>query len=253
MEKEKQSKLRNKFFKAITVTFQNAPFSPGRDHKFRSDNNTNKWGAKTKGFSGPVVTMIPYEARRKPKDGAVTETQEPTSPKISCMGQIKHHKKKHIAKNNIPLPTTRNDASTPKDTEVKKSKFQRIFSQRSKSKFMERKSDGNSGGEGKNAPPMGDMRRFASSREAFSNFDWKAVIEPEEIDQRDCFTDGEEDEILIPFSAPILVGGGDAAAAAADTTSSNLKFKPRNEINLWKRRTMAPPRPLQLNPVLKAK
>ncbi|MCI72429.1 syringolide-induced protein 14-1-1, partial [Trifolium medium] len=80
-----------------------------------------------------------------------------------------------------------------------------------------------------------------------SNFDWKAVIEPEEIDQRDCFTDGEEDEILIPFSAPILVGGG-----AADTTSSNvaanLKFKPRNEINLWKRRTMAPPRPLQLNP-----
>ncbi|MCI58130.1 syringolide-induced protein 14-1-1, partial [Trifolium medium] len=56
---------------------------------------------------------------------------------------------------------------------------------------MERKSDGNSSGfvgEGKNAPPMGDMRRFASSREAFSNFDWKAVIEPEEIDQRDCFT-----------------------------------------------------------------
>ncbi|CAJ2675808.1 unnamed protein product [Trifolium pratense] len=257
MEKDKQSKLRNKFLKAaaaITVTFQNGPFSPGRDHKFRSDNNTNRWGAKThaaKGFSGPVVTMIPYEARRKPKDGTTTETQEPTSPKISCMGQIKHHKKKHIVKNNIPLPR-QTDASTPKDAEVKKSKFQRIFSHRSrsKSKFMERKSDGNSGfvSEGKNAPPMGDMRRFASSREAFSNFDWKAVIEPEEIDQRDCFTDGEDDEILIPFSAPILVGGGDTT-----TSSSNLKFKPRNEINLWKRRTMAPPRPLQLNPVLKAK
>jgi hypothetical protein len=248
MEKEKQSKLRNKFLKAITVTFQNAPFSPGRDHKFRSDNNTNKWGAKTKGFSGPVVTMIPYEARTKPTE----TTQEPTSPKISCMGQIKHHKKKHIAKNNIPLPTRKDASTTPKDTEVKKSKFQRIFSQRSKSKFMERKSDGNSGGEGKNAPPMGDMRRFASSREAFSNFDWKAVIEPEEIDQRDCFTDGEEDEILIPFSAPILVGGGDAANTTT-SSSSNLKFKPRDEINLWKRRTMAPPRPLQLNPVLKAK
>lgn len=253
MEKEKQSKLRNKFMKAITITFQNAPFSPGRDHKFRSDQNNTKWGAKThaagKGFSGPMVTMIPYEARTKPKDGGGNETQEPTSPKISCMGQIKHHKKKHIPKPNKDLFTS---VSTPKvDTEVKRSKFQRIFSQRSKAKFAERKSDGSGFvDEGNNkAPPMGDMRRFASGREAFSKFDWKAVIEPEEIDQRDCFTDGEEDEILIPFSAPILgVGGNSGASNVAD-----LKFKPRNEINLWKRRTMAPPRPLQLNPVLKAK
>ncbi|CAL5205770.1 unnamed protein product [Lathyrus oleraceus] len=249
MEKEKQSKLKNKFLKAITVTFQNAPFSPGREHKFRSDNNTNRWGAKTnggKGFSGPMVTMIPREARRKPRDGGVNVTQEPTSPKISCMGQIKHHKKKHIPKNK----TT--DANTPKDADEKKSKskFQRIFSQRSKSKFVERKFDesGSVGG-GNKAPPMGDMKRFASGREAFSSFNWKAVIEPEEIDERDCFTDAEEDEILIPFSAPILVGGG----GEGDDSRPSLKFKPRNEINLWKRRTMAPPRPLQLNPVLKAK
>ncbi|KAL5072224.1 hypothetical protein RYX36_023111 [Vicia faba] len=251
MEKEKQSKVRNRFLKAITVTFQNAPFSPGRDHKFRSDNNTNRWGAKSngggKGFSGPMVTMIPYEARRKPKDGGVNVTQEPTSPKISCMGQIKHHKKKHIPKSKT------SDASTPKD--ASKSKFQRIFSQRSKPKsnFVERKLDetGSIGG-GNKAPPMGDMKRFASGREAFSSFNWKAVIEPEEIDGRDCFTDGEDDEILIPFSAPILVGGdnGDDDDGGGRPC---LKFKPRNEINLWKRRTMAPPRPLQLNPVLKAK
>src|SRR4051812_30331770 len=121
MEKEKQSKVRNRFLKAITVTFQNAPFSPGRDHKFRSDNNTNRWGAKTnsgKGFSGPMVTMIPYEARRKPRDGTgVSVTQEPTSPKISCMGQIKHHKKK-----NIPTGKTTDVSTTAKDEDVKKPK-----------------------------------------------------------------------------------------------------------------------------------
>ena len=89
-EKEKESKLKNKIFKilpkaaaaAVSMTFQNPPFSPGRDHKFKHHGG--------KGFfSGP---MIPVEARRKSKDGCV-ETQEPTSPKISCMGQIKHKKK----------------------------------------------------------------------------------------------------------------------------------------------------------------
>jgi len=49
------------------------------------------------------------------------------------------------------------------------------------------------------------------------------------------FSDVEDDEILIPFSAPILVGGNNATANVA-----NSKFKPYNEINLWKRR-MAPP------------
>ncbi|XP_004499311.1 uncharacterized protein At1g76070-like [Cicer arietinum] len=245
MEKDKQSKLRNKILKiipkaaaAITVTFQNGPFSPGRDHKFRSDNNTNRW-QKThfgKGFSGP---MIPPEARTKPKG----ETQEPTSPKISCMGQIKHKKKHHNIAKTLPTHGDNSAASTPKDTEVKKSKFQRMFSHRSKSKFAAKKPDEFVNG----APPMGEMRRFASGRESFANFDWKGMIEAEEINQRECYTDAEEDdEILIPFSAPILGGGN-------GNVTSNLNLKPRNEINLWKRRTMAPPRPLQLNPVLTAK
>ncbi|KAJ1376934.1 hypothetical protein SESBI_49407, partial [Sesbania bispinosa] len=106
---EKQYKLKSRILKilpkavsAVTVTFQNPPFSPGRDHKSRQDNAT-KWikphGGK--GFSGPIIPMIPDEARRKPKDGSNGNEnyyqQEPTSPKISCMGQIKH-KKKQIKK-----------------------------------------------------------------------------------------------------------------------------------------------------------
>ncbi|KAJ1424193.1 hypothetical protein SESBI_11862 [Sesbania bispinosa] len=226
---EKQSNLKNKILKIlpkVTVAFQNPPFSPGRDHKLRPHSGNGK------GFSGPVVSMIPDEARRKPKDGG-TETQEPTSPKISCMGQIKH-KKKQIKKSQ----TQSMSVSTP---EVKKKhifssssmRLQRMFS---KPKHLERfKSDDDAVGNSR-APPMGEMRRFASGREAFANFDWKAQIAPEEIEQRGCFSDAEEveDEVIIPFSAPILGG-------------------PRKEINLWKRRTMAPPRPLQLKPVLTAK
>lgn len=73
-----------------------------------------------------------------------------------------------------------------------KSKFQRIFSLRSKSKFVERKFDesGSIGGRSK-ATPMSDMKRFVSGREAFSSFNWKDVIEPEEIDVRDYFTDAK--------------------------------------------------------------
>ncbi|CAL0316917.1 unnamed protein product [Lupinus luteus] len=45
---------------------------------------------------------------------------------------------------------------------------------------------------------------------------------------------------------PILVRGG-------SRRYSDLNLQPRKEINIWKRRTMAPPKPLQLKPVFTAK
>lgn len=243
MEKEKHhSNLKSRILKilpkAAAVTFQNPPFSPGRDHKFKSNGG--------KGFfSGP---MIPDEARRKPRHGGV-ETQEPTSPKISCMGQIKH-KKKRVTKgsaNTVLIPPRARD-STPTEEKKQASKLQRMFFHTGKPKPPGRKK---SVAVTDTAPPLGHMRRFASGRETFSNFDWKAQIAPEE---RDCYSDYDdrvesdaEDEILIPFSAPIMVGGGGGGAASVPNV------QPRKEINLWKRRTMAPPRPLQLNPLLTAK
>ncbi|RZB70279.1 hypothetical protein D0Y65_039505 [Glycine soja] len=244
LEKEKESKLKNKIFKilpkaaaaAVSMTFQNPPFSPGRDHKFKHHGG--------KGFfSGP---MIPVEARRKSKDGCV-ETQEPTSPKISCMGQIKHKKKKNQIKKAAKT------MSMPTEEKKQASKFQRMMSFHSgkpkRPAARKQQSDADLESERSPAPPLGHMRRFASGRETFSNFDWKAQIAPEE---RDCYSyyddrleSDAEDEIIIPFSAPLTVGG---AASAL-----NLNAQPRKEINLWKRRTMAPPRPLQLNPVLTAK
>ncbi|KAJ1421575.1 hypothetical protein SESBI_13523 [Sesbania bispinosa] len=278
---EKQYKLKSRILKilpkavsAVTVTFQNPPFSPGRDHKSRQDNAT-KWikphGGK--GFSGPIIPMIPDEARRKPKDGSNGNEnyyQEPTSPKISCMGQIKH-KKKQIKKakatksSSMSQPKEERNSvtvasSTSKDIVVKKhvSAFQRMMLfHGAKPKSEGRKSDASASTQDNDhavverVPHVSQMKRFSSGRDAFANFDWKAQVAPEEIqvdydhyysDEDRVESDGEEEEeVIIPFSAPILVGGG-----AHGPGDDALNLKPRKEINLWKRRTMAPPRPLSI-------
>jgi len=256
---EKQLKLRNKILKAlpkavaaVTMTFQNPPFSPGRDHKSKS-----------------IVPMIPHEARRKTHiDGIYS--QEPTSPKISCMGQIKHKKKQIKQAKKTKSMNRRKEAknvacnkssSASRDPEVKKhaSKFQKmILFNSAKPKSEGRKSNASAPGDISNrdhglgeaarAPHVSQMRRFSSGRDALAGFDWRvAQVAPDEEeidyysdDYRVDSSDGEEEEeeVLIPFSAPILVGGGGVGV---------LNLKPRKEINLWKRRTMAPPMPLQLH------
>ncbi|KAL4335537.1 hypothetical protein GQ457_07G027320 [Hibiscus cannabinus] len=245
---EKQAKPKNKILKylpkaasSVSVSFQNHPFSPGK-HK----------GFAGKGFSGPIISMIPAEARRKSK-AETFETQEPTSPKVSCMGQIKH--KKSIKKGKRvsppkPKASSSNPVSeSPSAGEVKKhaSKFKRFFSMTKPPKKPEhapKLAD--------RAPSLGQMRRFASGRDAFASFDWTTQIAPVEADhRRDYYSDDdeerrdsdfEEEDVIIPFSAPITVGGGGGGGGGGVT------LQPRKEINIWKRRTMNPPRPLQLNP-----
>ncbi|XP_004500912.1 uncharacterized protein At1g76070-like [Cicer arietinum] len=237
---EKNFKLRSKILKilpSINLTFQNNPFSPGKNHKSKQDNAKN-WARPHKGFSGPIVSI-------KPKGINGIENEEPTSPKISCMGQIKH-KKKQIKK--------------VKDiVEVKKhvTTFQKMLLHvgKPKSEGRRRKSDATAAQDNKyaleeRATHLSQMKRFASGRGTFANFDWKAQVVAEEIEDYysdedrmngDDDDDDEEEEFMIPFSAPILLGGGGVGVL------DNLK--PRKEINLWKRRTMAPPRPLQLDKV----
>lgn len=158
------------------------------------------------------------------------------------MGQIKH-KKKQIKKS--------------KDMEVKKhvNTFQKMLFHVGKPKSEgRRKSDACAVQDKKyaieeRATHVSQMKRFASGRDTFANFDWKAQVAPEEIDNyysdeermQSDDDDDDDEEFKIPFSAPL--GGGVGAC------SLGLDLKPRKEINLWKRRTMAPPRPLQLDPV----
>uniref|UniRef100_A0A803NKT4 Uncharacterized protein n=1 Tax=Cannabis sativa TaxID=3483 RepID=A0A803NKT4_CANSA len=87
---EKQAKYQDKILKflpraASVITFQNPPFSPNRDNRMMRSENASKQLklAHGRGFSGPIISMIHDEARRKPKNGDETQDQDPTSPKIS--------------------------------------------------------------------------------------------------------------------------------------------------------------------------
>ncbi|XP_031265525.1 uncharacterized protein At1g76070-like [Pistacia vera] len=237
--------------KASAVTFQNLPFSPGREK--RSDIHINKLKAHAgKGFSGPIISIIPDEARRKSKNESFEENQEPTSPKVSCMGQIKKHKANHKMKmkhmKTASLPKdTKPVVSSPREVKKQASKFMRLFS----GVKPARKSDVSDDHVQKlpdRAPALNQMKRFASGRDAFSDFDWTAhQIAPLDSDHRNYYSDEErgdsdqeeEEDYIIPFSAPITVGGG-------------VALQPKKEVNLWKRRTMNPPRPLQLNTMVRA-
>lgn len=93
-------------------------------------------------------------------------------------------------------------------------------------------------------PSLGQMKKFASSREGLGGFDWAVEMKHEEESPaergyysdddrrgdylRDDDDEEEEDDIIIPFSAPLM------------------SLKPKTEVNLWKRRTMDPPKPLHL-------
>ncbi len=253
---EKQTKPKNKILKflpraasAVAASFQNPTFSPGRDRRI-SEINTNR--LKARGFSGPIISMIPDEARRnKPKNG-VFETQEPTSPKVSCMGQIKHKKQIKKAKRaKPPLPEMKpvtTSSSPPHELKKHASKLRRIFTAGG------RKLSGASvvckppDDIDNRAPCLSQMKRFTSGRNSLGDFDWMAEISPvEHRDVRNYYSDEErgesdeeEEEVIIPFSAPMMMIG------------EGVALQPRKEINLWKRRTMTPPKPLELNTLVKA-
>ncbi|KAK8580793.1 hypothetical protein V6N13_143852 [Hibiscus sabdariffa] len=240
---EKQAKPKNRILKllpkaasSVSVSFQNRPFSPGK-HK----------GFAGKGFSGP---MIPAEARRKSK-AETLETQEPTSPKVSCMGQIKH--KKSIKKGKAKATNPVSESSSSGEVKKHASKFRRIFSIGKPAKKPEHAPQVPD-----RAPCLVQMKRFASGREAFASFDWTTQIAPVGADhRRDYYSDEEEEErgsgdsdfeeedVIIPFSAPITVGG-------CTGRGGGVPLQPRKEINVWKRRTMNPPRPLHLNTTVTA-
>ncbi|KAG1359461.1 hypothetical protein COCNU_08G009070 [Cocos nucifera] len=91
---------------------------------------------------------------------------------------------------------------------------------------------------GREPSTLGQMKRFTSGRETLRNFDWRKAERRQEAatgDREESYSDEESDDEEDYHSAPILMGGGVVAV------------EPKKEVNLWKRRTLAPPVPLQLN------
>ena len=193
----------------------------------------------------PVRSLIPVEVRRQPKNESFATQEDPTSPKVSCIGQVKHKKKMNKATSKrVPwLPQeTKPVSQNPHKIKKLASKLMRLFTG-SKAGRKSIVSGGDKPALPDKTPSLNQMKRFASGRDTLAGFDWTAhQIAPVESDSRDYYSDEERvdrleeeehEEVIIPFSAPIMVGGG-------------IDLLPRKEINLWKKRTINPPNPLQL-------
>nr|CAD1821302.1 unnamed protein product [Ananas comosus var. bracteatus] len=164
-------------------------------------------GENTCPNKGFAVSLVPRAARvRKGKSSSGAE-EEPTSPKVSCTGQIKRKKKKK--KKNQQQQQQQQLPCRTSTLHADRRENNRIFTENTKSSAM--------------APPtmmvaVGEMRRFASGRKggavaaaALREFDWEKV-------EREMKLDAEN--------------GGVVKEA-------------RKEVNLWKRRAMAS-RPIPL-------
>ncbi|RLM86752.1 uncharacterized protein C2845_PM04G22980 [Panicum miliaceum] len=197
-------------------------------------------------FSGPIVSIVPPEARgggRRKRSGY--RTPEPSSPKVSCIGQIKRSSSRRQKKVNpcgknggaCPLPPRPAEGTKPRGgprgSLVKRMSFFRHSRSRSRSSSKDGCANGSCAVAAPAPAGLGQMKRFASSRAAFQDFDWRE--EEEEGRRSRGSSDGEdEDEGFVAHSAPLTLGGGVVAS------------EPRKEVNLWRRRPMAPPTPLQV-------
>ncbi|XP_071729163.1 uncharacterized protein At1g76070-like [Rutidosis leptorrhynchoides] len=238
--------------KTASVSFQNPSiYSPPKDQKSLQKPLKSNLGI---GFN--VTIISPENNLQKLKNNSSFKVVvEPTSPTVSCMGQVKckHYQKLVNAANKKPLPISRkpisrtmsytplrtlnNDDYQEKANSVavktkKKFAFSSLFSCSSK------KCDNinNKPTVMMNSPKtscLSTMKKFSSGRDAFSSFDWTAQVVPLDNNHENYGSDNEVDENdTIPSSAPLMVGG--------------VNSEPKKEINLWKRRTMAQPKPLQL-------
>ncbi|KAJ6839105.1 uncharacterized protein M6B38_310140 [Iris pallida] len=196
------------------------------------NHNNNKYM-----FSGPIVPVIPDHRRRKSieimleEEGDDDREEEPTSPKVSCMGQVRNHKKTNIKKTKTKKESSVKEEQKKKKKEAPKraSSLGRLFWRKAR---PARRGGGGVGSssdvdEAAVAPDVRRMRRYASRsrRETLKDFDWRTISANEAAE-----------EALVPHSAPMLVVGGAAVA-----------LEPKKEINIWMRRARAPPIPLQLN------
>ncbi|KAK1388590.1 hypothetical protein POM88_016768 [Heracleum sosnowskyi] len=294
-ERAAVSKAKNRFLKllpkasAVAVTFQNLPFSPNKD-KRSSDKS------KSKGFSGAsggatLISIVPVDAlHSKSRNSSL---REPTSPKVSCMGQVKHKKKLYSLINTNytyqdsvlpPLdhlnrmvqnhnnskqaqqkPPALKSAKSFGDVKKKKkplaikNMFSRVPSGRRKSDATIHVPDDHRASTGS----LSQMKRFSSGRNSLSNFDWTTVAQV--VDNFGNGSGESKEEVEVSISnwttvAQVVDNFGNGSGESKEEVEVSISaatpmiiqeckavsLEPRKEVNLWKRRTMAQPSPLQL-------
>ncbi|XP_057763352.1 uncharacterized protein At1g76070-like [Arachis stenosperma] len=154
---EKLSQIKNKFLKFLpkepvaSMGIQNPSLSPRR----------------------PPVSIIPKEARRNHKRGTSFSAKEPSSPKVSCIGQVER-KKKNKNKNKNHKNIQKNQIHKNIDSVLSPEKKILLWiakgncnegsKQSGKAFVLEEKESA--------TPTLGTMKKFASGRGTLSDFDF---------------------------------------------------------------------------------
>ncbi|PON49953.1 Phospholipase D [Parasponia andersonii] len=151
-----------------------------------------------------AVSLIPAEARRKPRHGSSFDTREPSSPKVSCLGQVNNNNN-----NNRPKlkPKPRQLGSPPHQQEIKPAAspgnliVKILRGQRKVSK------DSPEGVE--KVPSLGLLKRFESSSRGgvLLDFEWTAhvaVVGPDckngcVDEDRQRQRNGELEKVVVPI------------------------------------------------------
>ncbi|KAJ0237502.1 hypothetical protein HA466_0248860 [Hirschfeldia incana] len=222
------TKLSKMLQKALSIGHSAAPFSPVRDFHHRRTASTVSRGFF---FSSPITPLLPTaaaRARRRTKHAVVFA--EPTSPKVSCIGQIKLSK----------CPESRNRATK----DLKPTPFNIVSKLKCLFSMVSRKTN-NTAVSAASEPPISaveavtaapslcKMKKFASSREALVGYDWAVEIKREESRSDHHHRRGyssDDKETKIP------------------STPLTMCSRQKSEVNLWKRRTIDRPKPLQVKP-----
>ncbi|CAH2036737.1 unnamed protein product [Thlaspi arvense] len=241
------TKLSKMLQRALSIGHSAAPFTPARDLRHQ---RTTSMASRGFFFSSPITPLLPTAARARRKNKNAVVWAEPTSPKVSCIGQIKLSKPKCPPENkNRAAPKNLKMASSSLIKEEGNkgsfSKLKRLFST---GRNPSRKSISTDLAvvneypvavlEAVAAPSLGKMKKFASSREALGGFEWTVEMKREEsrLDHRRCYSSDDE-EVMIPCSVSLPL---------TQREGLSLCPKPKSEVNLWKRRTVDRPKPLQL-------
>jgi hypothetical protein len=223
MEKQKKKHARSRSFTGgglasflkSTVAFFSFTFPSASGGTRSSFNHRN-------GFSGPIVSIVPPEVRGgggRTRSGYMTP--EPSSPKVSCIGQIKRSNSRRQRKVNpcgkngggaCPLPPAPAEGK-PRGSLVKRLSFFRRGRSRTRSRADGLVGNGKESDDGATstaaapAPAgLGQMRRFTSGRAAFQDLDWRQEW------RRAGRVSDEEDEGFVAHSAPLVLGDGVVAS-----------------------------------------
>ncbi|KAI0514234.1 hypothetical protein KFK09_010269 [Dendrobium nobile] len=202
--------------KAATFTITNNPHSPRGERL-----------STIRGLSGPIASIIPTEARHKKRNDDAFD-EEPTSPKVTCIGQIKHKKTagtKERKKTKVPSGLTRMFSQRVRPDHKEAMEVKEKKKKKKKEKRQDLATDAA-------APALGQLKKFASRRESSSlaDFDWEKAAAAENSD----YEEGKEDLMNIYHSAPLVLGGDVMAAE-------------HKEIGLWRRRSIAALMPIEVN------